>query len=658
MNNSIDIVISAKDIASNVINNVNKNITDIAHNAGNNAVKGFNGLDTQIQSVSKGFLEFGTKAIAGVGVGLVGIGTMALNAATNFESMNASLLTAFNGNKAAADEAFSSIQKFAKETPYGLDETMRGFIKLKNMGLDPSQKALTAYGDTASSMGKSLNDMVEAVADAATGEFERLKEFGIRSSRQGDEVAFTFKGVTETVKMNSEDIENYLIKLGETNFAGGMKRQSETLGGMLSALKDDIGISLNQIANDSGLLDIAKDAVSGLGTIIKTWTPPIIDFLSKIGNVVKGVIEYFQTWDINNEMLKNGLTNLFGDEVANNILNFLTQLESGIKTVNENAIQPFINFLLDNKEATIAGIAAVAGVMLYSLVPAIGTAIMTATPIIATFAAIAAAGFLLYQAWDTNFLGIKDLLINIWENYLVPAFTSIKDFLSVFIPQAINVLVNFWNNILLPIFDKLKWYWDNILFPVFRFIAEVFTSILNVAIAGFVGYWNNILLPAFSNLMNVYNQYIKPFVDFFIGKFNEMRPVLESIGGFIGNVFKNAMNGLIDNVNRGLRAVNKLIEQANKVPGVSITPFADIPRLAKGTSNFSGGMALVGENGPELVQMPYGSKVYNRSETSKMSEHAGNPINVYNNFYEVDSTDAQNIASRTVFNIKNLSLNY
>ena len=44
-----------------------------------------------------------------------------------------------------------------------------------------------------------LDDMVEAVADATTGEFERLKEFGIRASSQGDKVALTFRGVTTTV---------------------------------------------------------------------------------------------------------------------------------------------------------------------------------------------------------------------------------------------------------------------------------------------------------------------------------------------------------------------------------------------------------------------------------------------------------------------------
>ena len=35
-------------------------------------------------------------------------------------------------------------------------------------------------------MGKSLNQMIEAVADATTGEFERLKEFGIKARTHGE----------------------------------------------------------------------------------------------------------------------------------------------------------------------------------------------------------------------------------------------------------------------------------------------------------------------------------------------------------------------------------------------------------------------------------------------------------------------------------------
>ena len=34
---------------------------------------------------------------------------------------------------------------------------------------------IKSYGDTSAALGKDLSQMIEAVADAATGEFERLK---------------------------------------------------------------------------------------------------------------------------------------------------------------------------------------------------------------------------------------------------------------------------------------------------------------------------------------------------------------------------------------------------------------------------------------------------------------------------------------------------
>ena len=69
---------------------------------------------------------------------------------------------------------------------------------------------------------------------AGTGEFERLKEFGIKASKEGDNVSFTFRGVTTTVKNSAAEIEGYLIKLGETNFGGAMADRMATLEGSLA----------------------------------------------------------------------------------------------------------------------------------------------------------------------------------------------------------------------------------------------------------------------------------------------------------------------------------------------------------------------------------------------------------------------------------------
>jgi len=109
---------------------------------------------------------------------LLALGGAALKTAGDFEKLETSLRTSFNGNAEAARKAFKVITDFAAKTPFQVSQVADAFIKLKNLGLDPSEKALTAYGNTASAMGKSLNQMIEAVADASTGEFERLKEFG------------------------------------------------------------------------------------------------------------------------------------------------------------------------------------------------------------------------------------------------------------------------------------------------------------------------------------------------------------------------------------------------------------------------------------------------------------------------------------------------
>lgn len=187
----------------------------------------------------------------------------------NFDKLNSGLIT-MTGSAENAAKAFQVLQQFAKETPYGLNQAVEGFTKLVALGLNPSKEALISYGNTAAAMGKDLNQMIEAVADASTGEFERLKEFGIKASQQGDQVSFTFQGVTTTVKKNSEEIQKYLLNIGNTNFAGAMEIRAKTLDGALSSLEDTVAGLMLSIAQ-SGFGDAvaaqagrAEDAIQSL----------------------------------------------------------------------------------------------------------------------------------------------------------------------------------------------------------------------------------------------------------------------------------------------------------------------------------------------------------------------------------------------------------
>jgi len=149
------------------------------------------------------------------------------------------------GSKSLAQRALADIQKMAAETPFSVDELTSSFLKFVNRGLNPSMAEMTKLGDLASSQGKSFDQLTEAVLDAGTGEFERLKEFGIAASKSGDEVSLSFKGVNQTVANTPAAIQGAILAMGEMKgVAGGMAAIAEGLDGQLS----NVGDTADQVA--------------------------------------------------------------------------------------------------------------------------------------------------------------------------------------------------------------------------------------------------------------------------------------------------------------------------------------------------------------------------------------------------------------------------
>lgn len=203
----------------------------------------FKGVEVAAKAM---FLAFAGNAIGNVIQDVV-------KANVTFQSLSASLKTV-EGSVDGASRAWKEIERFATSTPYQVEDVTKAFIRLKSMGLDASMETLESYGNTASSMSKSLMQMIEAVADATTGEFERLKEFGIRASQEGDKVTFTFRGISTTVGKSAAEIGAYLKKLGDTQFAGAMAEQMKTLGGAFSNLQDAVAATYRAIGQ-SGFND-------------------------------------------------------------------------------------------------------------------------------------------------------------------------------------------------------------------------------------------------------------------------------------------------------------------------------------------------------------------------------------------------------------------
>tara|TARA_R110002126_G_scaffold2251_3_gene12984 strand:- start:1266 stop:3503 length:2238 start_codon:yes stop_codon:yes gene_type:complete len=191
-----------------------------------------------------------------------------LRTASSMENLKIQLKTV-TGSANDADKAFSRLTDFTTRTPYEIDQVVSAFTKLKAFGLDPSEEAMTAFGNTAAAMGKDLNQMIEAVADAATGEFERLKEFGIKSKQQGDQVSFTFQGVTTTIKKESEAIQGYLMDIGNNQFGGAMSDQMDTMSGALSNFRGSFTLFQDELMNNGpfaifkGLINSASEVLFG-----------------------------------------------------------------------------------------------------------------------------------------------------------------------------------------------------------------------------------------------------------------------------------------------------------------------------------------------------------------------------------------------------------
>ena len=178
---------------------------------------------------------------------VLGFAKAVFDTTANFEKLGAVLKNTL-GSGAQASLALEGIKEFAKTTPFAVEELTASFVKLANQGFIPTTNQLRQLGDLASSTGKGFDQLTEAIIDAQTGEFERLKEFNIRASKSGDQVKFSFKGVETQVKFNNEAIRQYITSLGDyEGVAGSAAAVSGTLGGKVNNLGDAWDGFLNSI---------------------------------------------------------------------------------------------------------------------------------------------------------------------------------------------------------------------------------------------------------------------------------------------------------------------------------------------------------------------------------------------------------------------------
>jgi hypothetical protein len=204
---------------------------------------------------------------AAIGGGLFVSLKKIVDVSSDFEKFR-TILETIEGSSAKAEKAMAWIQDFAIKTPYELEQVTESFVKLKAYGIDPTNGSLASVGDAAAAMGKDVIQGVEALADAMTGENERLKEFGIKASKQGDKIVYSWtengKTMVATAKANSkEQIEATITGIWNRRYGGAMDKLSGTWSGMVSNMSDQATKLIKGIG-DAGIFDTLKNNLKGL----------------------------------------------------------------------------------------------------------------------------------------------------------------------------------------------------------------------------------------------------------------------------------------------------------------------------------------------------------------------------------------------------------
>ena len=251
-------------------------------------------FDKTFSSISKSVKSL-TKTVAGVAAtyvsakALADVGKSALESASGLEGYRSTLNVVLKDQKKAAKMMAWAVE-FANKTPFETDSVVEATVRLQSYGIE-AQKVMTQIGDMAGVMNKDLMQAVEAVADAQTGELERLKEFGITKAMITAKGAELYKNQTIVNNkgqiVDQQKFNDALFALMEERFKGGMEIQAKSYKGLMSTISGVCKTGLAQMAGISGTGEIIEGsafdaAKEGLG-----WVSDKMQSLSKSGTFEK-----------------------------------------------------------------------------------------------------------------------------------------------------------------------------------------------------------------------------------------------------------------------------------------------------------------------------------------------------------------------------------
>lgn len=392
------------------------------------AQKSLSGLNNHSELVSNSFKAVGTGAIAAV----TGLGTLSgivakVGLGYNMMTENSQVAwTTLLGTQQKAAAMLGNIANFAKSTQFGTEQVDAMAKYMNNAGLQG--KALFAELTKVADVSGAFNIPAESALEL-TRQMSQVRQAGVAYTEDlnilQDRGVPIYKAIAAQVgtnvgavkKMASEgtitsDIYLKAFDRIAKGVAGSSQKQSQTMTGMLSTLKDNATMI-------SGLL--TQELFNKLkGTLTKVM--PVID---KFSSTLK------------NEGLKSALKTIFSSEVLNNA----TKIFNNIKNIGQMALN-VANFVKNNwngVSSTILAVAAAtvtlkAGFTALSIIDIVTKSVkayqlanegatiaqallnttMLANPatwVVIGIAALVAAAILLWRNWDT----VKAKTVELWN---------------------------------------------------------------------------------------------------------------------------------------------------------------------------------------------------------------------------------------------------
>jgi len=244
-------------------------------------------------------------AVAATGTVLATLTTVVARVGMEFEDLKDSLDTVF-GSMTDGDKAMSSVFKFAQTTPFQVETVTKAFIALKSVGIEPTNKMLQTFADTASvsvdqlGVFEALVRVVQRSAGGGLGleELNILNDRGIPALKilqeelnlAKDDIA-TFGKTAEGAKIITDALQEGLDK----RFGGAMENKMDNLSTKVS----NMTIAFRQFANEifeSGVGDFLKSLADTVTSVVDSATR----FMQKFGG--RGTGLKLETPNITKEM--------------------------------------------------------------------------------------------------------------------------------------------------------------------------------------------------------------------------------------------------------------------------------------------------------------------------------------------------------------------